>query len=214
MHSMMIKQQLLYLADELEQKLLCLKAKILRRVCLPRTAQKLGNCALFLLLFGFGQLGHSPLVRAEGLPEYRLKAAFLYNFAIYTQWPDVIYDSFNLCIYGEHSFGNELSQLQKKQVNQRNITIKFTDQVEDLSVCQMVFISRPSTSDMKNILGSLQDKPILTITDNPGDQQYDAMLNMIVINGKIKFDVNLVVTRNSGLNFSSQLLRFAREVYK
>ncbi len=174
--------------------------------------QKLKCSTLLILLCGLGQLGYSPLVHAEGLPEHRLKAAFLYNFAIYTQWPDDIINRFNLCIYGKHSFGNELNQLQEKKVNQQFITVKYTNQINDLVDCHMVFISASSIVDMHDILVSLKDRPILTITDFIN--QEGAAMNFILEDNKVKFDVDLVVAKASGLNFSSQLLRFARKVHQ
>jgi len=167
---------------------------------------------LLILFCGFIHLGFSPLVQAEGMPEHRLKAAFLYNFAIYTRWPNDFSESLNLCIYGEHSFGNELDKLQEKKVNQHFIKIKYTDHINNLADCQMVFISQSPMLGMKAILDSLTDKPILTVADNIN--QEGAVLSFILEDGKLKFDVNLVIAKNSGLSFSSQLLRFAREIHE
>ncbi len=167
---------------------------------------------MLIFLCGFIQLSYSPLVQAEGVPEHQLKAAFLYNFAIYTSWPNDFSDSFNLCIYGEHSFGSELDKLQEKKVNQHFITVKYTNHINNLADCQMVFISQSAMLDMKAILDSLTGKPILTIAD--GINQKGAALSFILEDAKIKFDVSLVVAKTSGLSFSSQLLRFAREVHE
>ena len=173
---------------------------------------KLKHYALLIFLCGFIQLGHSPLAQADQLPEYQIKAAFLYNFAIYTHWPNDIGDSFNLCIYGKHSFGNTLDKLQEKKVNQRFITIKYITHINDPADCQMVFISPSPTLDIKAVLDPLKGKPILTIVDNIDPN--GATINFFLVDQKIRFDVNLVIAERSGLNFSSQLLRFAREVHK
>ncbi len=174
--------------------------------------KKLKNYAWLILLCGSIQLSYSPWVQAEGLPEHQLKAAFIYNFAIYTHWPNEIGDSFSLCIYGEHSFGSELDKLQEKKVNQHFITVKYTNQINELSDCQMVFISYPSKFNIKDILNPLKGKPVLTITDDIN--QESTALNFILEDKKIKFDVNLAIAKSSGLSFSSQLLRFAREVHE
>ena len=109
-------------------------------------------------------------------------------------------------------FGNELDKLKEKKVNQHFITIKYTNHINDLADCQMIFISRSSMPDIKAILDPLKGKPILTIVDdiNPNG----AAINFIVVDQKIRFDVNLVITESSGLKLSSQLLRFAREVHE
>lgn len=174
--------------------------------------RKLKYCVFLILLCVFSQLGYSPIARADELPEYRLKTAFLYNFATYTQWPNDIGDHFNLCVYGKHSFGNELDSLQGKKVNEHAITVKYIDHVDDLVICRMVFFSRASKQGIDDMFDSLSNKPILVITDDFVHER--GMINLAIEADKVKFDIDLAATRNSGLNFSSQLLRFAREVHK
>lgn len=176
--------------------------------------KKLEQLALILLFLGFFHLNVSSAAQAEALPEYQVKAAFLYNFANYTQWPDDIGNKFDICIHGEHFFGSELNQMQEKKINQRDISINYTNQIEDLGDCQMVFISHTSAFIIKAILDHLKDRPVLKITDNLNRLHEGVTINIVVVHGKIKFDVDLSAAKSSGLDLSSQLLRFAREVYK
>lgn len=219
----MIKCQVFYLAAKLTQNLSLLKknfllmhlaAKMLLGAHRPECDKKPKLHALIILVCGFIQLNLPSIVQAEALPEYRVKAAFLYNFANYTQWPDDIGNNFNICIYGEHSFGDELQQMQEKKINQRDILINYTTQIESLAICQIVFISHSSTFAIKAILDHLKDKPVLKVTDNLNKIHDGTTINLVVTGGKIKFDVDLAAAQSSGLNLSSQLLRFAREVYK
>jgi YfiR/HmsC-like len=199
----MIKHRLFNLAAELTQKFRLLQINVLLMHLIAK-----------ILLCGFIQLSLSSIVHAQALPEYQVKAAFLYNFANYTQWPVNIGSSFNICIYGDHPFGDELNQLQDKKINQLDISISYINQIESLSNCQMVFISHSAAFAIKAIHNHLKDKPVLKITDNLNSLHDGITINIVVVDGKIKFDVNLLAARNSGLNLSSQLLRFAREVYK
>ena len=169
---------------------------------------------LYLLLF-CAILSYSPYVRAEELDEYTLKAAFLYNFAAYTTWPDSDASTFSLCIYGSDPFGKDLDSLmQKKRVNDRTIAIHRTNNIDRLDSCQMVFISRSSIDNLKDVINILQDKPILIVADSPNSAQQGVTLNMEVKNEKVTFEANLIVAKKAGLNLSSQLLRFATVVHQ
>lgn len=170
---------------------------------------------LFLLLTGFTSQAWIPATaQAEDLSEYRLKTAFLYNFAIYTSWPgNITANEFTICIYGEDMFGKHLDHLLQKKVNGRSIRIQRTDDTKDLKDCQIVYISRSSVPDLKTILGSLSGKPVLTVADSPGSGLQGIALNMALEDGKVTFEANLTAARNASLNFSSQLLRFASAIH-
>ncbi|AEJ02925.1 hypothetical protein Nit79A3_3191 [Nitrosomonas sp. Is79A3] len=167
---------------------------------------------LYLLLF-WVILSYSPHARAGELDEYTLKTAFLYNFAVYTTWPDTDASTFNLCIYGNDPFGKNLDLLmQKKRIGDRTITIHRTNNIDRLDSCQLVFISRSSIDNLKDVIYTLQDKPALIVADSPGAIQQGIALNMEVKDERITFEANLIVVRKAGLNLSSQLLRFATSV--
>lgn len=167
---------------------------------------------LYLLLFGL-ILSFSPDARAEKLDEYTLKTAFLYNFAVYTTWPDTDASTFNLCIYGNDPFGKNFDSLmQKKRVNDRTITIHRTNNIDRLDSCQLVFISRASIDNLKDVINTLQDKPVLIVADSPGTIQQGVTLNMEIKDEKVTFEANLKVAKKASLNLSSQLLRFATSV--
>lgn len=170
---------------------------------------------LYLLLF-WVILSYSPHARADELDEYTLKAAFLYNFAAYTTWPDSgDASTFNLCIYGSDPFGKNLDTLmQKKRINDRTITIHRMNNIDRLDSCQMVFISRSPSDNLKDIINTLQDKPVLIVADSPNSAQQGVTLIMEVKNEKVTFEANLIVARKAGLNLSSQLLRFATVVHQ
>lgn len=158
-------------------------------------------------------LALSSNVHADESGEYMLKAAFLYNFAIFTSWPGRSMDNFNLCIYGKDPFNRDFDALmQKKNVNERKVIIHRMNTTDQLDQCQLVFISRAAISDLAGVINSIQDKPVLTVADSPGVSEQGVVLNMNVKDDKITFEANLNRARKAGLNLSSQLLRLATEV--
>ncbi|MXS82845.1 YfiR family protein [Nitrosomonas oligotropha] len=160
-------------------------------------------------------LALSSNAHADEAAEYTLKAAFLYNFAIFTSWPDRTTDNFNLCIYGKDPFSQDLDSLmRKKNINERKVIIHRMNTIDQLDRCQLVFISRAAIGDLAGVIHSIQDKPVLTVADSPGVSEQGVVLNMNVKNDKITFEANLNRARKAGLNLSSQLLRLATEVHQ
>ncbi|WP_242447096.1 YfiR family protein [Nitrosomonas supralitoralis] len=159
-------------------------------------------------------LSYSPLTYAEQPTEYRMKVAFLYNFAAYTEWPDWPDHNLNLCIYDEDPFREHLQHLQQKKVNHLEIIIRHTRNIDDLINCQMIFITQSAIGNLDDIINLLNGKSILTVSDTPGAAQKGTVLNMTVKEGKITFEANIARAKKSGLKLSSQLLRFASEVYQ
>ena len=159
-------------------------------------------------------LGYSSLTQAEQPSEYRLKVAFLYNFSTYTEWPSLPDQVLNLCIYGEDPFGENLQQLQHKKAHGHEIVVRHTRNTKDLPSCQIVFITRSSIDNLSDIIKQLDGMPILTIADTPGASQQGIILNMTIKEGKITFEANVIIAKRNRLKLSSQLLRFATEVYQ
>jgi hypothetical protein len=150
--------------------------------------------------------------RCGDLSEYRLKAAFVYNFALFTEWPAAVGASLNLCIVGQDPFGEEIDPLQGKAVGARTITVQRKAGVDSLSGCQVVFISSSVIGSLSRVLDALHGTPVLTVADSPGASGQGVALNMSLEENKITFDANLRAARDAGVKLSSKLLRLAREV--
>ncbi len=166
------------------------------------------------MLLCWVMMSYSPCILADESSEYTLKAAFLYNFAAFTTWPESHIDTFNLCIYGSDPFGPNLDVLLKdKNVNGFAITIHRTNEIDHLEQCQLVFISRSVISSLTKVIDVLKDQPVLTVADHPSAIKLGVSLSMDIKKDKITFEANLGVARKTGLNLSSQLLRFASRVY-
>jgi hypothetical protein len=164
--------------------------------------------ALWLLAWFLGASG----ARADDLPEYRLKAAFVYNFMLFTEWPAATGNTLNLCIHGKDPFGTEIDGLQGKVAATRSIAVHRKAAGESLKNCQAVFIAPSMIGSLPNILDSLKGQPMLTLSDSPGAMHKGVALNMGVAQGKVTFEANLQAARGAGLSLSSKLLRLATEV--
>jgi hypothetical protein len=163
-------------------------------------------------LVALGLLSHSPRGHAQAKPEYQLKAAFLYNFALFTEWPADTGPALNLCIYGSDPFGGEVDALAGKPVGTRVLAIRRTPAGGSLEDCQIVFIAPANISGLANVLERLQGSAALTVADSPGAARRGVALNMSVSLNKVAFEANLSAARSARLNLSSKLLRLATVV--
>jgi hypothetical protein len=167
-------------------------------------------CLLSLL----SQLCFAQTAAVDSLSEYRLKAAFLYNFITFTEWPTGTGNTLNLCVYGPDPFGEDLDRLQGKNVAGRSLAVQRTNSVNGLGNCQIVFITRPMIDNLSRVLDDLNGKPVLTVADSPGAARQGVAINMGTEQNKVNFTANLSAARANGLNLSSKLLRLAKEVYQ
>ena len=161
---------------------------------------------------GLALIAFAAAAPGDDLPEYRLKAAFLYNFALFTEWPADIGSTLNLCVYGRDPFGEEINALQGKPVGNRRIVVRRVTRVEGLTVCQVVFIADASGDGISLVLSTLRGATVLTVADVPGAVKQGVALNMNVVEDKITFEANLTAARAANVKLSSRLLSLATDV--
>ena len=187
--------------------------------CLPfeaspilRALRSSGQRARLWLLSMLCWLPCMALAQGAELPEYRLKAAFLYNFALFTEWPADVGNTINLCVLGRDPFGKELDELQGKAIGERSITVLRKAVNEPLRSCQVLFIAESSIGALPRVLEELRDRPVLTVADCHSSTGQEVALNMSVVQNKVTFEANLMAARAQRLSLSSKLLRLATKV--
>jgi hypothetical protein len=150
---------------------------------------------------------------AEPVPEYELKAAFLYNFTLFTEWPDKSDAVLSLCLYGKDSLGKAADQLEGKSVKGAAVKIRRPDSLTQLRACQVLFIGASEQPQLASILEAVKGAPVLTVADTAGAARAGVMINLVLEGQRVTFDINTAAVRAAGLSVSSKLLRLARAVY-
>jgi flavin-binding protein dodecin len=143
--------------------------------------------------------------------EYRIKAAFLYNFTSFVTWPDDKSGEagFVLCVLGNDPFGNLLDKLAGKSVNGRQLVIRRLDSLALVDQCKLVFISEAASDRIGDALMLLHELPVLTVSDTRGFTELGGIIEFRIIANKVRFDINLKAAESAGLNISSKLLSLA-----
>jgi hypothetical protein len=150
--------------------------------------------------------------------EYDIKAGFMYNFPKFVEWPGDTFSDANkaitLCIVGTDPFGKALGAIDNKTVQNRRLEIKYTARSKDLKMCSILFISGSEKESVPQILEMLKGAATLTIGDTRGYAQQGVMINFVMEQNKVGFEINTESARRAKLTISSKLLKLAKMIYK
>jgi hypothetical protein len=149
--------------------------------------------------------------------EYELKAAFVYNFAKFVEWPPQALaptaDCITLGVLAQDPEREDFEALQGKMVQGRTLVVKKCT-VGELKNCQMVFISAEAGNWLVQALSAVRDLPILTVTDEVENLANKGIINLVTSGGKVRFQIDARKARRLGFKISSQLLQLAVSVYE
>lgn len=167
-------------------------------------------CRLLLLTFWLLP------VDAQPPGEYSVKAAFVYNFLKYVEWPSnggcKAPESLKLGILGINQFGDSFNKFKGKPIASCFLEISEISGSQSLDKFQAVFISGSEKAGLQEKLAELNPLPVLTIGDSPGFMQAGVMINLIQRDDKLAFEINMKAAKAAGLKISSQLLKLATSI--
>ncbi|MCW8933912.1 MAG: YfiR family protein [Gammaproteobacteria bacterium] len=170
--------------------------------------EKLWLSLILILLITISTESHS-----DSVPEYKIKAAFIYNFARFTQWPDNNTE-LKICIYGNDPFGHYIDQLNSKKAGSRTIKILRTNIIKNIRSCHVVFLNINSSENNKlvKIISGIKNTHILTMSDTRKAINSGVMVGFEIIDNKVTFEINYTAAKSAGLKISSKLLVIADKV--
>lgn len=143
--------------------------------------------------------------------EYRIKAAFLYNFSRFVNWPEEIQQPgrFTICVLGIDPFGDALDSLAGKAVHDSQLDILHLPGTAVAGECRIVFVSDSESDRIDSILAPLEGRAVLTVSDCAAFAEKGGMIRLKLVNNKVRFDINIDAAQRAGLNISSKLLSLA-----
>jgi hypothetical protein len=153
---------------------------------------------------------------AQAVGEYELKAAFVYNFARFVEWPAQAFkepgDPIKVCILGENPFGRSLDNtLQGKAVASRAFVVEQISDPRRAIGCHILFVSVSERKRVRAILDVITSG-VLTVGDMDGFAAQGGVVNFKLEDGKIRFEINAAAAGQQGLRVSSKLLSVAKIV--
>ena len=174
------------------------------------------TCPLSAMALG----GHAEALDSSDSSEYLIKAGFIYNFAKLVEWPTASFaqpDSpIVIGILGEDPFGATLDRIvADKKINGRGFAVKrvkWSRDFKDLRDCNILFVSSSEKEHIESVIDAMKGLPILTIGDAPGFAKRGGIINFMLEDNKVRFEVNVEAAKHADLTISSRLLTLARIV--
>jgi len=155
-----------------------------------------------------------PITHTAELPEYDLKAAFLFNFIQFVEWPEKAFASPNaplvIGIYGSDPFGASLDRIIRGEtIKGHRLTIKHFRRPEELKGCQVLFICKSETSRIEEAISLVRGSGILTVGDSDHFVARGGIIGFVMLDNNVRFQINPSTAHREELLISSKLLRLA-----
>jgi len=149
--------------------------------------------------------------------EYQVKAAFLFNFTKFVEWPEGSFEDpqapIVVGIIGDDPFGDDLGRIIAGQkVQGRSLVIRRERWGDDLRRCHVLFISASEHERSARILGSVQSAGVLTVSDTEGFAEAGGVIEFVIVQNRVRFIVNLDAATQGRLRMSAKLLALARVI--
>lgn len=153
-------------------------------------------------------------LHAEPVEEYALKAAFIINFAKFTQWPaETFSDSaarLDLCVLGDPLIRKVFTEIDGQKVDKRFMRVIFVAETGELPGCELLFVGRTTDRDtILQFMEAVAGQPVLTIGETADFARIGGVMNFIIDDGNLHFEVNPAAARQQKLTQSSRLLKLA-----
>jgi hypothetical protein len=159
----------------------------------------------------------APGAGTQGVTEPALKAAYLYNFAKFTNWPQEALPAtamFRACVVGDDPLSDALVRtLKGRQLGGREMNVLRMEVDGAVRSCHLLYVSGITKPEASAVLSAARGTAVLTISDMDDFIKLGGITHMFVAQGTIHFEFNLDLARRSKLQLSSQLLRLAARVY-
>jgi hypothetical protein len=157
--------------------------------------------------------------RAQEANEYQLKAAFLYNFAKFVEWPPQAFKSSSdpivIGVLGKSPFGDSLAAaVAGKEWGGRPFQVREISTAQQAAGCQIVFISSSERKRLAALLSGIGNAAVLTVGEMDNFTAAGGMVNFKIDAGSVRLQINVEAARKQQLHISAKLLSLAEIVEK
>ena len=157
-----------------------------------------------------------PLSAQEALYDAdQVKAAFLYHFGTYVQWPTAApsSDPIAIAVLGDAAVARQLAQfLPGRSIQGRPVQVRTLTRIEDLADAELLFIGRALNPQLARLIAAVEQRPVLVVTDAEDGLERGSMVNFQLVDSRVRFEISLPRAEEAGLMLSSRLLSAALRV--
>ncbi len=167
------------------------------------------------LVLGLTALLPGGLPASERDPAAEIKAAYIYNFARFVQWPKTAFAAhpaeFLLCTLDSKALDGNLLRIGGREAQGFRVTVRTLRPGDDASSCQILFLPRELNGRRNGWVQTLAPSPVLTISDDPSFVRERGMIALYVANDRVQFAINREVAETAGLTVGARLLTLAQD---
>ncbi len=177
-----------------------------------------GSVGAALVMLTLVLLASVPIGAQEDLTEYQVKAAFIYNFTKFVEWPGEAFGSagapLRVCVLGDNLIGQELMRtVNGKKVNGHDLIVSSFSEPSLAKGCQVLFIGSAERARLAQVLQNLRGATVLTVGETGEFIRGGGIIRLLMEEGKVRFEVNLAASERARLKISAKLLSLARNVW-
>lgn len=179
------------------------------------TFQRLITAVMLLFLFGWTPDAAGAEIRGASAKE--IEAAFLVQFGKYVTWPDSVFAGPDtpivVGIFGRDPFGSVLDKIAlKSKVNGRAVEVRRFDDLNSIKNSHILFVASSEAGRKEEIMDALSCTPVLLVGDSEDFLRF-GIINFVMVDNKIRFNISRENCRKAGLKLSSKLLQVAHKVH-
>lgn len=163
----------------------------------------------------FGATATMVAARTDNPLQMRLEAAVVSKFPQFVEWPQTALanrPTVDLCVASPNPFGMDLQQLVTgDSISGRRVAVREVDRDQEVASCQVLFVAAPAQVH-RSMLQTAASQPVLTVSDDPHFLDQGGIVQLRLVEGRLRFDIDAGAAKHVGLQISSQLLRLAVSV--
>jgi hypothetical protein len=146
-----------------------------------------------------------------------VKAVFLFKFLDYAEWPSAAFPNgtapYVIGVYGAGDIARELGQITAgRTVGDRPVEVRRLRRGESLAGMHMLFVGADESAALPALVRAAQGTPLLVVGEDEHGLVGGSAINLVLVDGKVRFDVALDAAERAGVRLSSRLLAVARSV--
>lgn len=171
-----------------------------------------GSLSALLIIFLISLISGS--LSGSEIRAYEIKAAFLYNFVKFVEWPDSLLKQsrgvITVGILGTGDFGDAFDVITGRSVKDMKLSVRYFEKTEDIRACHLLFVGSSENGRLKEIIESVQGYPVLTVGEAEEFSALGGIIRFYTENNKVRFEINISAASKADLRISAKLLEVAK----
>ncbi|MBN1462615.1 MAG: YfiR family protein [Paludibacteraceae bacterium] len=145
-----------------------------------------------------------------------MKAVALQKLSLFITWPEQTFSNntaneFTIAVLNNEPFGKTIEKIYKNQhIKNKKVIVRQVKNSEELTDCHLLYISNSSEKELKKILSSLKNKPVLIVSNKNGFGLAGSHINLYDSNNKLRFEINQMALKEAGFTIEYQLLHVSK----